>query len=89
MVDELAWRVQTLAAMTEEARGIGLGVEVEEKSTIDHRQAAMEHVETILELTLTKKRKKMREEEKERRVEEEEKGKEEREEKDWKKWSII
>lgn len=69
MVDELAWRVQTLAAMTEEARGIGLGVEVEEKSTIDHRQAAMEHVETILELTLTKKRKKIGEKKKKGRGE--------------------
>ena len=48
MVDELAWRVETLAAMTEETRGVGLGVEIEEKSAKDHSKTAMEDIKTVL-----------------------------------------
>ena len=48
MVDELARRVQALAAMTEEARGIGLRVEIEEESPKHNSKTAMEDIEAVL-----------------------------------------
>ena len=76
MVDELARRVETLAAVAEETWGVGLGVEVEEESAVYHCQAAMEDIEAILEFIfmLDREGKKMRKEEVregERRKEEE------------------
>ena len=50
MVDELAGGVQALAAVTQQTRGVGLRVEVEEKRAINHPQTAMKDVETALKL---------------------------------------
>ncbi len=54
MMDELAGRVQAFAAMTKKARGIGLGVEVEEKSAVHHSQATVKHVKAVLKFTCSK-----------------------------------
>lgn len=48
MVDELPGGIQTLAAVTEEAWSIGLGIQVEKERSIDDSQTAMENVETTL-----------------------------------------
>lgn len=53
MVDELAWGVQTLAAMAEETRGVGFGVEVQEEGPIHNSKTAMEYVKTVLEFSCT------------------------------------
>lgn len=50
MVDELARRVQALAAVTQQAGGVGLAVQVEEEGAVHHRQAAVEHVKAVLQL---------------------------------------
>ena len=50
VVDELARGVETLAAMTEEAWCVGLGVEVEEEGPKHNSQTAVEDVETVLQL---------------------------------------
>ena len=55
MMDELSGRVQTLAAMAQEARGVGLGVEVEEKRPVHHCQASVEDVEAVLQLVCENK----------------------------------
>ena len=47
-MDELAWRVQAFAAMTEQAWGVGLGVEIEEEGTVDHGQTTVEYVKAAL-----------------------------------------
>ena len=49
VVDELARGVEGLAAVAEEAGGVGLGVEIEEEGTKDHRQTAMKDIETVLQ----------------------------------------
>ena len=48
VVDELPWRVQALAPVAEEARSIGLCVEVEEECPKYNGQTAVEHVKAVL-----------------------------------------
>lgn len=55
-MDELARRVEALAAMAEEAGGVGLGVEVEEECPVDHCKTSVEDVEAVLELSWRNKR---------------------------------
>ena len=50
VVDELAGWVEALAAMTEEAGGVGLGVQVEKEGPKHHGQTAVEDIEAVLEL---------------------------------------
>lgn len=50
MVDKLSWRVQALAAVTEETGGVGLQVKVQEKCPIHHRKTAVEDVKAVLKL---------------------------------------
>ena len=54
MVNELSGRIKTLAAVTEKARRVGLGVEVEKESAVDDRETAMEYIETVLQLNWNK-----------------------------------
>ena len=53
MVDELARRVEALAAMTEEARSVGLGVKIEEEGPEHHSQAAVKDIKAVLQLNYT------------------------------------
>ena len=53
MVDELAWWVEALAAMTEETRSVGFGVEVEKEGPEHHGKTAVEHIKTVLQLNCT------------------------------------
>ena len=48
MMDELSWRIQTLAAVAKETRCIGLCVEVQEKGAIDDSKASMKDIEAAL-----------------------------------------
>ena len=48
VVDELSGGIETLAAVAEEAGSVGLGVEVEKESAVDHCETAMKDVETVL-----------------------------------------
>ena len=56
-MDELARGVEALAAVADEAGGIGLGVEVQEERAIHDSQAAMEYVKTVLQFNCVKEKK--------------------------------
>ena len=53
VVNELARGIEALAAMTEEAWCVGLGVEIEEEGPKHDSQTAVEHVKTVLQLNCT------------------------------------
>lgn len=48
MMDELPRRVEALAAMTEKAWGIGLGVEIEKEGAVHDCQTAVEYIKAAL-----------------------------------------
>lgn len=49
MVDELSWGIKALAPMAEEARRIGLQVEIHKKGAIYHCQATVKDVKAVLQ----------------------------------------
>ena len=55
MVNELSRGIQALAAMTEEARSVGLAIEIEKEGAIDHCQTTVKNIETVLQLNCIKK----------------------------------
>lgn len=54
MVNELSGGVKTLAAVTEKAWRVGLGIKVEKESAVDDCETAMEYIETVLQLNWNK-----------------------------------
>ena len=54
-MDELSWGIETLAAVTQETGGVGLGVQVQEEGPIYHSKTAMEHIKTVLEFSWRKR----------------------------------
>ena len=48
VVDELSWGIETLAAMAEKAWSIGLAVEIQEEGAVDHCQAPVKNIKTVL-----------------------------------------
>ena len=57
MMNKLSRGVEALAAVTEEAGGIGLSVEIKKESSIDHSQTAMENIKTVLQLNCKERHK--------------------------------
>ena len=46
----LSWGVETLAAVTQEAGGVGLGVQVEEECAIGDCQTPVEYIKRVLQI---------------------------------------